>query len=398
MKQFRTMLLGSAAMSMAAMVAMPTEAAEVERTLKMSGWVNKAAAFVDDGDSTYTDYVEPGHGRSRVRWIAEAKGPDFTMGGVIELGLTINDSNGQNQVTDENTGSDTGTLQGRRAAVYITHKKFGTINLGKYQAASDGHVEADLSGTTVSSKNGEYVGLEGTTYRFLPDATDMGSAGNNTFPANAIDISTVVDQLDNLQTGGRPNGVRYTSPSFKGASLRFGTYEGGSTDVAVHYYAKLKLPKIGDTKIAARFAAYNTSGNSTISDGGIGGSISALHSSGISLTFAGAERDETRELCSGGDPTNLWARAGYQFKSQSFGMFGKTHLSFNWQQTDNLTNNDSSSCSDQSVNIWGANIVQNFDAYGTELYGGFASADLESGNAIRYEGIDAGWVGMRVKF
>ncbi len=393
MKQFRTMLLGSAAMSMAAMVAMPAEAAEVEKSLTMSGWVNKAAAFVDDGDSTYTDFIEPGHGRSRVRWIGEAKGPNFTMGGVIELGLTINDSNGQNQVTDENTGSDTGTLQGRRAAVYITHKKFGTINLGKYQAASDGHVEADLSGTTVSSKNGEYVGLEGTTYRFLPDGTDMGSAGNNTFPANAIDISTVVDQLDNLQTGGRPNGVRYTSPSFKGASLRFGTYEGGSTDVAVHYYAKLKLPKIGDTKIAARVAAYNTSGNSTISDGGIGGSISALHNSGISLTFAGAERDETREAVNGDDPTNLWLRVGYQFKSLAY---GKTHLSANWQQTDNLTSNLGTS--NQDVDVWGANIVQHFDAYGTELYGGFAVFDLEAGNAIRYEDIDVGWVGMRVKF
>ncbi len=171
MKQFRTMLLGSAAMSMAAMVAMPAEAAEVERTLKMSGWVNKAAAFVDDGDSSYTDFVDPGWGKSRVRWIAEAKGANFTMGGVIELALWVNDSWYQSQTgagaieagdTNGIATNDSGTLQGRRAAVYIKHKRFGTLNLGKYQSASDAVVEADLSGTNVSAKNGEYVGTKWT--------------------------------------------------------------------------------------------------------------------------------------------------------------------------------------------------------------------------------------------
>ena len=177
-----------------------------------------------------------------------------------------------------------------------------------------------------------------------------------------------------------------------GASLRFGTYEGGSTDVAVHYYGK-----IFDTKIAARFAAYNTSGTSTTSHGGIGGSISALHSSGISLTVAGAEQDWTATATStntpagADDPSNLWVRAGYQVKYLSF---GKTHFSANWQEAQDLNGTD------QEVEVWGFNIVQNFDAYGTEIYGGYATFDLETGNSdVReYEDIDAGWVGMRVKF
>jgi hypothetical protein len=408
------MLLGSAAMSMAAMVAMPAGAAEVERTLKMSGWVNKAASFVEDGDSSYTDFKEPGHGRSRVRWIGEAKGPDFTMGGVIELGLRINSP--QSQTTNDSGGSDSGTLQGRRAAVYIKSKKFGTLNLGKYQAASDGHVEADLSGTVVSSKNGEYVGIKGTTYRFLPDGTDMGGVGgfdrdgdgtveaSESYPNSSININPILNQLDNLQSNGRPNGVRYTSPSFQGASLRFGAYEGGSTDVAVHYYGK-----IFDTKIAARFAAYNTAGADVNANthGGWGGSISGLHSSGISLTFAGAQQDDTRRatqtnVLNNGqvlnqtntpaavdDPTNLWFRAGYQFKGVSF---GKTHLSVNWQESEDLNGTN------QEVEVWGFNIVQNFDAYGTEIYGGWANFDLDTGNNLDYEDIDAGWVGMRVKF
>ena len=389
MKQFRTMLLGSAAMSMAAMVAMPTEAAEVERTLKMSGYVNKVAAFVSDGDSDYTDFVDSGLEKSRVRWIAEAKGPDFTMGGIIELGLMINNSQYQSQVQSENTGTDTGTLEGRRAAVYITHKKFGTLNLGKYQSASDGVVEADLSGTDISAINGEYAGVEGTSYRFMPDGADMGSAGNDTFPTGTVDMSAVIEQLDGIQqSSGRPNGVRYTSPSFMGASLRFGTYEGGSTDVAVHYYGK-----IFDTKIAARFAAYNTAGTSTTSHGGYGGSISALHSSGVSLTFAGAEQDDNQEAIAGSarDPNNLYTKVGYQFKYLNL---GKTSLSGSWQE-----NNDFGG-TNQTVTVWGANIVQNFDAYGTEIYGGYANFDLETGNSdVReYEDIDAGWVGMRVKF
>jgi hypothetical protein len=393
MKQFRTMLLGSAAMSMAAMAAMPAEAAEVERTLKMSGYVNKVAAFVDDGDSTYTDFVDSGLEKSRVRWIAEAKGPNFTMGGIIELGLMINNSQYQSQVQSENGGTDTGTLEGRRAAVYIKSKKFGTLNLGKYQSASDGVVEADLSGTDISAINGEYAGVEGTTYRFLPEDTDMGGAGNNTFPTGAIDMSTVIEQLDGIQqSGGRPNGVRYTSPSFMGASLRFGTYEGGSTDVALHYSAKLFDGTAFQTEVDARVAGWNTSGNTTNSDGGYGGSISALHSSGVSLTFAGAEQDDNQEDFAGAkDPNNLYTKVGYQFKYLNL---GKTSLSGSWQE-----NNDFGG-TNQTVTVWGANIVQNFDAYGTEIYGGYANFDLETGNSdVReYEDIDAGWVGMRVKF
>ena len=394
MKQFRTMLLGSAAMSMAAMVAMPTEAAEVERTLKMSGYVNKVAAFVHDGSSTYTDFADSGLEKSRVRWIAEAKGPDFTMGGIIELGLMINNSQYQSQVQSENTGTDTGTLEGRRAAVYITHKKFGTLNLGKYQSASDGVVEADLSGTDISAINGEYAGVEGTSYRFMPDGADMGSAGNDTFPTGTVDMSAVIEQLDGIQqSSGRPNGVRYTSPSFMGASLRFGTYEGGSTDVAVHYSAKLFDGTAFQTDVDARFAGWNTAGNTTNSDGGYGGSISALHSSGVSLTFAGAEQDDNQEAIAGSarDPNNLYTKVGYQFKYLNL---GKTSLSGSWQE-----NNDFGG-TDQTVMIWGVNIVQEFEAYGTEIYAGYANFDLDTGLSTQddFDDIDSGWVGMRVKF
>ncbi len=382
MKQFRTMLLGSAAMSMAAMAAMQAAAAEVERTLKMSGFVNKVAAFVDDGDSTYTDFVDSALDNSRVRWIAEAKGPNFTMGGIIELGLMVNNSQYHSQITGQNGGTDPGTFEGRQAAVYIKSKKFGTLILGKHDSASEGVVEADLSGTDVSAINGEYAGIEGTTYNFLPDGTDMGGATNSTYPTGSVDINNVLDQLDGLD---RNYGVTYTSPEFQGVSVGFGTYEGGSTDVAVHYSAT-----VFDTEIAANFAAWNTAGNTTNSDGGYGGSISALHSSGVSLTFAGAEQDDNT-IVALEDPTNMYAKVGYQLKYLNL---GKTSLSGSWQQNDDFGGTD------QTVEVWGANIVQEFDAYGTEIYAGYANFDLDSGLSTQddYEDINAGWVGMRVTF
>ena len=171
----------------------------------------------------------------------------------------------------------------------------------------------------------------------------------------------------------------------------------------VHYYAT-----IYDTKIAARVAAYNTAGADVNANthGGWGGSISGLHSSGISLTFAAAQQDDTRRATQTNsanalagnqtntpsevdDPTNLWVRVGYQFKSLSF---GKTHFSANWQESEDLNGTD------QTVEVVGFNIVQNFDAYGTEIYGGYANFDLDTANSLDYEDIDAGWVGMRVKF
>ena len=175
----------------------------------------------------------------------------------------------------------------------------------------------------------------------------------------------------------------------------------------VHYYAT-----IYDTKIAARVAAYNTAGADVNANthGGWGGSISGLHSSGISLTFAAAQQDYTARATqtsqqptnalvgpstntphSADDPTNLWVRVGYKL---NYFNIGNTNLSANWQESEDLNGTD------QTVEVFGLNIVQEFDAYGTEIYGGYANFDLETGtNAVTdYEDIDAGWVGMRVKF
>jgi hypothetical protein len=205
-----------------------------------------------------------------------------------------------------------------------------------------------------------------------------------------------MNELDGVaQSAGRPNGVRYTSPSFMGASLRFGTYEGGSTDVAVHYSAKLFDGTAFQTEVDARLAGWNTSGTRTDSDGGYGGSISALHSSGVSLSFAGAEQDDNQEALVGQggaqDPSNLYTKVGYQFKYLNL---GKTYLSGSWQQNEDIGGTD------QTVEVWGVNIVQEFEAYGTEIYGGYANFDLDSGMNTRddFDDIDAGWVGMRVKF
>ena len=171
----------------------------------------------------------------------------------------------------------------------------------------------------------------------------------------------------------------------------------------VHYYAT-----IYDTKIAARVAAYNTAGADVNANthGGWGGSISGLHSSGISLTFAAAQQDDTRRATqtnsanalagnqtntphSADDPTNMYVKAGYKL---NYFNIGNTNFSGSWAQTEDIGGTD------QTVEVFGLNIVQEFDAYGTEIYGGYANFDLEVGTDIEYEDIDAGWVGMRVKF
>ncbi|MEE9545393.1 MAG: hypothetical protein V3V55_07370, partial [Rhodospirillales bacterium] len=91
------------------------------------------------------------------------------------------------------------------------------------------------------------------------------------------------------------------------------------------------------------------------------------------------------------DATNIYGKVGYRLKYLNL---GKTNFSASWGQSENLGGTD------QDVNVAGFNIVQDFDAYGTEIYAGYANFDLETGVSTQddFEDINAGWVGMRVKF
>ncbi len=383
MKQFHTMLMGSAAMGLAALATNPASAADTQKSFKFSGQINKSISFTNDGDSTYTDFNDPENSKSRIRWIAEAKGPNYTMGGIVELGLWPNNGSRQSQTSNINGSSDTGTLQHRRVAVYIKSKQFGSINLGKYQTVSDGSAEQDLSGTALSSFNGQYAGAGNVNsetdsgYRFLPENTNI--TNSTTFPNNAITLTESMNAFDGRS---RKDGIRYNTPKFMGFSAAVGAYEGGETDAAISYSSS-----IGGVKIKAKAAAWNMESVSATTEGGFAGSVSALHSSGISLTGAYGEQD--LEAVNRSDPDNVWVRLGYQFKTLDA---GKTYLSVNWQQT-----NDQGA-QGREVDVYGGNIVQKLNAYGTEFYAGYANYELDTNTQVSYDDISQGWVGMRVKF
>ena len=66
MKQLHTILMGSAAMGLAALATNPASAAEVKKSFKFSGQMNKAISFTNDGDSTYRDFADPENSKSRM--------------------------------------------------------------------------------------------------------------------------------------------------------------------------------------------------------------------------------------------------------------------------------------------------------------------------------------------
>ncbi len=384
MKQLHTILMGSAAMGLVALATNPASAAEVKKSFKFSGQMNKAITFTNDGDSTYRDFADPENSKSRIRWIAEAKGPDYTIGGIVELGHWSNNGSRQSQTNNINGSSDGGTLQHRRLAVYVKSKQFGTINLGKYQTVSDGAAEADLSGTALSSFNGQYAGSGSVNseadsgYRFIPDGSD-GIVNDTAYPANSV---TLMESMNAFDGRSRKDGIRYHSPRYMGFQVGIGTSEGGETDAAINYSSK-----VSGFKVLGRVAAWNMESISTGTDGGFAGSISALHSSGISLT--GSYGQQEMDSGARNDPDNLWLRVGYQFKALGA---GKTYLSVNWQQT-----NDQGA-QGREVDVYGGNIVQKLNAYGTEFYAGYANYELDTNTQVSYDDISQGWVGMRVKF
>ncbi len=374
MNTFRNVLLGTAAVGLAAVAISPANAAETEKTFKVSGHVNRVMAFTDDGDGSYVDFADNALSGSRFRMIGESKGGGLTVGARIELGLTRNQSEDQGQNSSNSTANG---LLHRNAYVYFKSAKYGTLALGLQSTATDGTAEIDLSGTGAANYNtgGSPVG----SYYFLQTGQSGGTAGDVTAAGTANPrIKSVFDGFDG---NSRQDAIRYTTPSFKGFKLDISTSEGGDVESAIKYSGKLY-----NTKLAAAFAYTNGSGTNTSSSTIYTGTVSALHASGLNATFSYAEQDLNASGVN--NPTNIYGKLGYQLKV--FGA-GKTALSVSYMKTSNKAS------SGDRAKKWGLEAVQKLDAYSTELIAAYTRMDLKR-TGTSYQDMNAGWVGARVKF
>ena len=356
-------------------------------SLEISGQVNKALLFWDDGVDSDTFIVDPDSDGTRVRFTGKAKlKPGWEAGYTLEF--NFRDAQSQVVSQDVDDGGDNFTI--RRNFWYIESERLGRLTLGQENQATDGINEIDVVPTYSTVSKTHYAG-----------AFKIRTAGGGVAPT--AELFTWGDVLGAIG-GGQEDIVRYDTPSIYGfiASASWG--DNDIWDVALHFQKQWNSVKVvagigylkDDRTNTGLFDVTNT-------DSQISGSISAIHTpTGLFATFAAASRDQRS---SDEDATNLYFKAGI---SRRWLPYGDTTLWADYAKFEGFSEGKDFTplaiggvLTDSKADVWGFGVVQSIDSAAMNVYAltQFFSSDLDvDGARLDTEDHYAIVVGSHLKF
>ena len=252
----------------------------------LSGQISRMVVLPDDAEGDEIQFQDIGWSGSRFRFIGTQDiNEAYKLGFRYEVQLQSNPSFSSTGGGQTNGGNDD-FLDNRIQDIWFSGS-FGKIALGKGDGASNGSTESDLSGTALSSSSNHQDNWG--NYRVV--------AGVDGEPGVTWDsIFTMNDGLS------RVNRLRYDTPSFNGFVAAASLGQGGATELGLKYKGDLAGIKIDGRAFFAN--ADDFADDADI----IGFSASALHSSGINLTVAYADRDND----TGQDQEATTVKLGYK--------------------------------------------------------------------------------------
>ncbi len=280
--------------------------------LEVSGHVNEAVLFWDDGAESNVGAYTNDNARTRFRFKGDAKiTDDLKAGYLLEIG--VRSANSARFDQDNDNGIDSVGLDLRHSTWFLDSKTYGKLWVGLTGGASEGVTEINLAATKDVLKysdvqdTGLGLALRQTNGLFT---NGLGDTFNAAVPPNQALTWRRLVRDNGIQPGegSRHNLVRYDTPVFAGFT---GTVNYGEDDT---WEAGLRYAgEFGGFKLAGGFA-YGE--NSDISGargfeclaqrvGGIapsnrdtecsqfGGSISVMHvESGLYANFAGGQLED----------------------------------------------------------------------------------------------------------
>lgn len=401
-------------------------------SLEVSGHMNQAVMWWDDGVESNLYNVTNDNSRTRFRFKGKAKiDKDWSAGYLLEIGVRTANSKRVNQNDDEAGAADVG-LDIRHSSWFIESKTYGTITVGRTGMATEGITELNLTATADIAK---YSDVEDTGLGMLLRAQ---SGALSAIPWYHL-IGRGGDQPGE---GDRQDAIRYDTPTFAGfyasvgygeddfwdASLRYKGEHHGVKIVAGFGYGEITDYGTSSTDIGvvcpANFGV-NGVDNDTARCSQWGGSISAIHEeSGLFINAAAGElKDDlidTDAAYNGlaDDSSTFWAvQAGIEKK---FHALGKTtiwgqyyqydggankHVAVNGSPFDTLAG--TAILNSTELDVWGAGIAQGIDAAAMTLYLSYrhSEADLtlqQSGTnnlaTVSPEDLDVIMSGAIIKF
>jgi len=362
-------------------------------SVTVSGQINKAWMYVDDGISSNSAIVDNDNSGSRFRILGTGKVNEaVSVGTALEVefqdnasnNFQVNDTNATggstNFVTDAaasntransangNSGFGQSSFAQRRMEAYISHKQFGKLSIGQGPTASDGTAETSLNSAGMAVYGG-------ATFFSDVNIRTQGQAAN-TFATKAWG-----SEYTNFDGAGRADRIRYDSPSFSGFSVAASAISGGATDVAVKYGGKF-----GGVAVKAA-ASYVTLANTTY-DSQYVISAAAEHESGLNIRGHYGARD-VRSGLTRKDPNGYNVTLGYDASLTSV---GTTAFAVGYNSIEDMN------ADGDEATFWEFGVVQHLKDAGTELYVGVNIAEHDDATTTQYEEILGVIAGTRIKF
>lgn len=321
----------------------PVDAGGIKSQGKMDvdvyGIITRALLYADDGDQHQLFHVDGGVENSRLGFAMSGQLTDkWDIAGAFEFDISLSNPAGDATLGANGEGAATTTAIAQRLAdIAFRHKAFGTFSIGQGDTASTDRVAVDLSGSDLAAGNNPANMAGGINFY------------NTATGARAVTIGNVFDKIDGIDKAGR---VRFDTPEFGGGRMAVSFTDGGSWDIGGGWGGKISGVEIE----AAGFFA-NVNATSTTDDVMFGGSASAKLGSGLSLTVAGAQREQKT---AGRDaPHYLWGKIGY---SVGLTDIGGTHFGVSYGVYEDFAQNG-----DEATEL-GFGVVQDMESIGSNLW------------------------------
>jgi len=322
---------------------------------KMSGQVNRAVTFMDDGNQSDVRSTDNGASNTRFRMRgSEDMGNGMKVGAYWELG--INSSPSSKARPDADNDFDNG-VSIRQANLWFSGN-WGKLTMGHTSEASDGTTGADLSGTNLTHSG---AGATDNTAGILFQGKN--GAGNKS-------RGSTYSKYD----GGRKDVVRYDSPKLGPVGLAVNVANDQSWSAA----AKVKTA-LGGGQLSGAFGYASDTGKGNV-DARWGGSLSYLFSQGTSISGHYASNETANN-----------AKDSDSFSISLGHKWGIHAVEATYAEGSDI-GGDSFESTSYSIEY-----VHNLKKVNTQLYAGFQHAELDH-SVWSYEDIDAFTVGARVKF
>jgi hypothetical protein len=336
-----------------------------KNSLKMSGQVNRAVMWVDNGDESEFFHVDNDNSSTRIRWVGKAAvNENFSVGFVWEVQA---ESNSSSNVTFAGNDGDAGNnlFNERKTDVWLSHKDIGKLSLGQGDASSNGIAEINMLG-----QGAMYAGISDTAGSILfRSSTTTGPA-----------IGKAWDRHDGLS---RLDRIRYDTPKFAGFVASATHSQGGDWDIALRHAGKF-----GQFKTKAGISYIDLGQTSNTQEDMVAGSIAIMHDSGLNLTFSAGSRDNkgaTRK-----DDDHFYVAVGYVAKLTDV---GTTAFAVDYGNADDVAANG------DDFETFGVAVTQNLKDVSSQLYITYRNHSLDRpGVGNDFDDIDVVMFGTKVKF